>query len=128
MNSKINFATRLYNLRMKGQKITKLSKYVNDVIRDQGGINCRDDVINLKQKVMSKSKSVDLINKKIAMRRIQEIRENYFKFNNNFENRMAEIDREIEMVLLYYTPDVRKNIIDMDAILKKVEQNEFILR
>lgn len=51
MNSKIIFATSLYNLRMKGQKITNLSKYTNDVIRGQGGINCRDDVLNLMQKV-----------------------------------------------------------------------------
>ena len=54
---------------------------------------------------------------KTAMNRIQEIRKRYFKFNHNFDNRMAQIDKEIESIMMYYTPDIRKNIVDMDDIL-----------
>ena len=58
----------------------------------------------------------------------EDIREKYMRFNHNFEHREAQVDKEIEQVLQYFTPDIRKNMVDMDNILRKVEQNEIILK
>ncbi len=45
-----------------------------------------------------------------------------------FEKCEYKTDKDIELLVLWFTPDIRKNMADLDQIINRVRENEAILK
>ena len=125
LNSKIEFATKMFNLKEKGVKLMDLMMFSNKCIRERG-VNSKQDIDFIQTKMNDKRLELDFKICKKQVERLQDIR-NDFCDVEKFEHSSMMIDKEIEYLILYYTPSVKRNNDELGTVMTKVIANEKIL-
>ena len=100
-----------------------MAKTTNDHIRDRNGINSKQDVIDLKERMEELDRVMNENFSEAQHNRILKLRK---KQNDHarFEINERKIDKEIEHLILYFTPDLRKNMAELDHVISLVKKNE----
>lgn len=100
-----------------------MAKTTNDHIRERNGINSKQDVIDLKDRIEELDRVMDENFSEAQHNRILKLRKRQSDYAR-FEMHERKIDREIEHLILYFTPELRKNMAELDHVISLVKKNE----
>ena len=124
LHSKIKFATIMFNLKEKGEKLTDLGKFNNFLIRKLGcQINSREDQEWVMKNMIKRRKKHDVIISERQEDRLSTLREDN-KDLAKFESLQHIIDQEIEFLMLYYTPAGKRNDEELWQMVSQFMRNE----